>query len=252
MIRDLLIDSGLNKTEAVILMSLLETGPSIASIVSKRTRIKRPTVYAALDGLVTMGLVLKRKEDQVTYYSSVSSNLIPKILSNRAKIELNEVIDKSEVLEMHLSNFSNINFVESTGFKVERISSIEALYAELENAIYGGSFDAIFNPQSVKDKYLEKLVLNYFDFTAETEVRIREILVNGPKSKWYKSKITNPNHKLKFVSQDSAFESDIILLDGSVLMSNYSKEREVGIKITDAFFFNTMKTVFQMLWDSLD
>ena len=64
----LLAECGLNETEQVILLCLLQEGRSRASEIAKRTDMKRPTVYSALGNLLDIGLVATHVFRGVTFY----------------------------------------------------------------------------------------------------------------------------------------------------------------------------------------
>ena len=102
MISELLSQCGLTKSEQTVLIYLLERGRRAAGHISKRTGIKRPNVYAALEALVTRDLVHKQKQDGVTYFSPARADFIPAILEGQAKQHFNSVKDAANLMKPFL------------------------------------------------------------------------------------------------------------------------------------------------------
>lgn len=246
MIENLLRTCGLNETELQVFVNLLERGRSIASVIAKNLNLKRPTVYAALEQLVQRDLVLKDKQGKVTYFFPVSPKVIPKILKNRAKYQFETIDRASNLLEKQLEKYQNREdwFSQNVTFE-----SLEAIYDQLENSLLGGNFWAVLNPAFATIGPAEPIVLNFLKKTAETKPEIREILVAGERADFYRSHIKNPNHQVKLVPENSDLVSDFILLDGSVIMLDYDKKNRLGIKITHQNHYNSMRAIFQLLWD---
>jgi sugar-specific transcriptional regulator TrmB len=73
-------DLDLSHTEAKILVSLLTTGPSIASDISRSTGIQRTEVYQTLYSLQSKGVVFSTFEKPQKYYSLSISDVIDALI----------------------------------------------------------------------------------------------------------------------------------------------------------------------------
>jgi sugar-specific transcriptional regulator TrmB len=252
MIENLLSQCGLNASEQTVFLDLIERGQSIASLISKRTGLKRPLVYAVLNSLLQSGLVSKQKRSRVTYYIPLSLDMIPQILENRARTRFNEIQNATELIARELRQYEEGRKTDFAGFEIETMESVEAVYLQLQGELLGGDFDAVFNPQTAfpTDK-AKKLVKAYLDETARSKPHIREIAVSGPDTEWLKRNIKNSNHQVKEVSADKLIFSDVIISERGVALLQYDPSREVGIKIVQDEFRKTMKTMFEMLWESI-
>lgn len=249
MLKNILAQCGLNETEQKIFLFLLDYGPSIASTISKKTGIKRPTVYAGLEALGDIGIVIKQKKNTVNYFATIPLDTIPKVFEYNAKNKFEDVIAASKVLESQMKSRK-----EKEGFLFENITleSIEAVYAQLESVLLGGNFSAIFNPQrTLVNPVQTQLVVNFLNKTAETKPFIREIAVAGPKTEWYRKRIKNSNHELKVLPENFNFSSDLILLDGEVFLLDYSPKNEVSIKIKNKSHYLSMTALFEYLWKTI-
>lgn len=251
MLENLLFTCGLNRTVQKVFLYLLEKGASIASVISVKIGLKRPTVYAALSDLVRMGLVTKHDRHDVTYFALVDLDIIPKIFENRAKSNFDDVKSAAKIVESHLQKYLKPSISDFGVFKNVTLESIEAVYAELEKTLLSGNFSAIFNPQVTLVGPFRDLCLNFLKKTAVTKPCIREIIVGGPMADLYEKRIKNKNHLIKRISKDKKIISDIILANESVHFMSYVAKEEVAIKITDKSHYQSMMGVFDLIWDGL-
>ncbi len=252
MVENLLRSCGLNPSEQAVVICLLERGTSIASLISKATGLKRPTVYAALENLLDYGLVLKQKKGAVTYFSLVDLGVIPSVLEHRAQQKFDQVQHATRALRSQLELYKPQQPMEIAGFDVQPIDSVEAIYAQLEASLMGGDFSSIFNPQlAVVGRSFERLVLGFLRRTSVSKPNIREICVAGPKTDWYCENIGNPNHLVKQIAADEKVLSDMIFVNGSVFIAHYQASREAAIKVTHPDYYQSMMAVFELLWQRL-
>jgi sugar-specific transcriptional regulator TrmB len=250
MFNELLSICGFNSSEQKVLQDLLEHERSTAGQIARRTTLKRPTVYAALDSLVLRGVVSKQKYNNLTYFSNVSRHLIPEILSSRAQRKFKEVQDAASRLHPYLEELSQHREHRISGFEVAAIDSIEAVFTQLESALTGGDFCAIFNPQKACVGKTGEVVERFLEKTAQTKPVIRELVVPGPLTDWYRSRIQNPNHSVRDISPPENLFSDIILFGDSIVINHYDPKGERSIQITEKQFHQSMMALFEMLWAS--
>lgn len=249
MIKNLLLQSGLNETQSVILIHLLQHGESIASLISKQLKIKRTTVYATLDSLLKIGLVIKQTRSSVSYFKAINKELIPNIIEENALQIYDSKKRISERIGCELKSF-DIQSINISGYSIDVMETDSGVNISLENVLRAGDFVGIFNPQiNLKEKRQKEIVYEYLQATALTEPHIREIAVDGPMTRWYASHVRNKNHELRVISQDQKILSDMIFSHGSVYVLHYDKSHEMGIKVTQTDFYNSMMTIFEILWE---
>lgn len=83
MIGELLREVGLTKTETRIYLTLLEEGPSLAGVLSRKSGIHRRSVYDALERLIEKGLVSYIKTNNRKYFEAVNPKKIIHILDEK-------------------------------------------------------------------------------------------------------------------------------------------------------------------------
>jgi len=252
MINQLLAACGLNRGEQTVLTFLFERGSRTAAMIAKGTGIKRPTVYSILENLVPLGLVTKEKRRSTTVFSTISIDLIPEVLKNNAKTRFEDVAHASVQLADGLARLEAKAKREFVDYRVETLDSTEAAYAQLFDAAIGGDFCAIFNPQIAVNPKSKSSVLEYLKQTGITKPTIREIAVEGPMTDWYMKNMRNKNHTVKVVPKSRVIYTNMIMRDGAVVMTHYSLKGVMTIKISHNDFFESMMTIFEMLWESVD
>lgn len=248
MLSELLTTCGFNSSEQSLLLDLLTREKSTAGQLARRTGLKRPTVYAALEGLIQRGVVVKRKLDNLTYFSTISPSLIPKVLSGEAQRDFKGIQAATDQMLPYLEELSRTVEHKISGFEMVAMESLEAVYAQLEDTLTGGDFCAIFNPQRACVGEPKEIVKRFLKKTAVNKPAIRELTVPGPLADWYRSEIKNPNHQVYDLKLKGLLDSDIIMLNGSVYISHYEPDSERSLKITEKNYYQSMMTIFEMLW----
>lgn len=251
MINNLLNTCGLNDTEQKVFLYLISRGGSIASIISRQVQLKRPTVYAALENLVKIGLIAKQKQDRVNYFVPVNPQVIPRIFEEKAEREYEEMKMASKLLRKQLQAMSqNQAILNPHTFENVTYHSIDSVYIELEDALLGGDFCSVFNPQVSLVGRFKTIVEDFLIETSKTKPHIREIIVAGPEAEWYKSKIKNKNHIYREISPKVKVVSDFLLSNKQVFLLDYSTHNELAIRITHEKHFQTFMAIFEMLWNN--
>lgn len=250
MIAQLLKTCGLNSSEQLVILYLVEHGASLASMIAKRNKMKRPTVYAALDSLIDEGLVTKEHTQKAIYFNTIGVEFISELLIEKAKRNFTKVKDAAQSLESELIKLSTFRTENMGGFQVTTAESLESIYQWLiESFGKNETIRTIFNSEeSLSDPATRKSVKHFIENTNEHKSNIRELVVSGEKVNWYKNIIRNPNHQLKEIPANTEIFSDMIIANGIVTILHYTDNNQFGIRIQHPSFYLSMKTIFEMLW----
>ena len=244
----LLEELGLNKSERSILQILLQQQPLTAGVLAKRTSLKRPTVYAALQSLIQRGVVSEYQSEAVTRYATISPELIANVLTERERQKVQRMQEAGGAATPLLQALASSGQLSLSGFKVRSLTSVESVYLILEKALTQGSFRSIFNPQLSLVSAAVPVVKRFLKKTSITKPTIRELAVAGPKSDWYVRAIKNPHHLVRMLPRETVIISDIILFSGNVLITNYTEQSAQSVLIEEESLFNTMGGIFEALW----
>ena len=248
---DLLDICGFSERERQVLSYLLGTSSSTASLIARRTGLKRPTVYSVLEALIDLGLVQRSKHENVATFSAASRELIPELIESRAKAHYTEVQSAAKDISNYLQELPHPITRDIAGFAISTLESAESVYLQLHGSITSGDYSAVFNPQVVAVKEGKQIIAQFLRETARSKPHIREIIVAGQEANWYKRHIANKNHKVKELPKSAKILTDMILLNDSVILSHYGSQDESAVKITQPLFYETMLTMFEELWERL-
>ena len=243
---------GLDESEARVVLLLLEQQPNGAAEIAGALRMKRPTVYAALERLASRGMVSKIRSGRRFVFSTVPAELLPAALEGDARRKFEAIHHVSrELLPLLHESLAHTRYLLGA-FSVSRIDSVDSVYKLLGRTLQSGSFVSIFNPQlCLTNARGRALVVDFLKSCAGTKPPIREIAVAGPETNWYRDHIRNTNHELRELPSDSRLFSDIILTKDSLLVTNYLEDQACALLINEKFLSVSLKTVFELLWRSL-
>lgn len=83
---DFLEELGLTKSEAKIYLALIDLGPSLAGLITRKTGIHRRNVYDSIEMLIQKGLVSYIKENNKKIYSAVEPKRLLEMLKEKENV----------------------------------------------------------------------------------------------------------------------------------------------------------------------
>ncbi len=247
--QQILAQCGFSSHEQAILSFLLEHTAASARAIALATKIKRPTVYLTLQGLIDAGLIIKRTQGKTTVFSTIARESLPELLKTRARAKMAAFEQAADQLKQAIDKLTPIPSIQLGGLNVESLESERGLLREMYDYLLAGDFVGIFNPQLVQGAQGRKLLLDYLKRTSVTQPRIREILVDGPQCTWYRQHIKNPNHEVRLLPASSRYLTDLILVDGTILLIDYSPTSPAAVKITHQNLYTSFKAIFDEVWE---
>lgn len=247
----ILAHCGFSRHEQDILSFLLQHSSASARTIASATRIKRPTTYLTLQGLIDAGLVVKRSQGKTTVFATMPRESLPDILRSRARAKLAAFEQATTQLEDAIARLTPIPSALLGGLTVESIESERGLLREMYECLLAGDFVGIFNPQLLQGPGASALLVDYLKRTAVSQPRIREILVDGPQCTWYRNQIKNPNHEIRVLPRQCRYLTDLILVDGMILLLDYSPSSPAAVKITHQNLYTSFQALFEEMWDLL-
>lgn len=241
---------GLSPKEATIYTKLLEAGDSTAGILSKITKIKRPTVYLILRELESRGLVLEIAGKKKLFRAENPEKL-KKITKRRRRkliadeLELEQLIpallniSKSQVLEPLVKIFHDIEGIKNI---LEDISSSRKpwyFFGSSENIIKAFPLEDLNELIEVTDDQREKAGRPKVLFITDKGIKtLKHFKAHKPGIREIK---TLPNIQEK---------SALIIYEEKILIFNGS-ENIFAILIDSKEISSMVKVMFKMLWESI-
>lgn len=241
----------LTNTEEILLELLSSRGTLGAGHLAKLSKIKRPTVYAALENLSRIGFVFPRSTKIGTRFSAQPAHIIERLISEEADRKAEEEKRFGSALGARLLELQKRSPQKIAGYEVSALDAPNVVPMLLEQALMNGNFCAIFNPQLVMKGEIKKLVQRCLNEAVKRKPPIRELCVPGPEFNWYQKEIKNPNHQIKVLPQTAHnLVTDMILFDGAVILLTYGESGEMAIRIKQSQFYGSMLLLFETLWQA--
>jgi sugar-specific transcriptional regulator TrmB len=241
---------GFSDKEQKVLAILLSGGSKSGGVIAKESGLKRGTVYSILEALIEGGIVTRRKKEGVAFFSCVDSEFLPDILAQRFETTYHQqqqsLVQLINFLKQNKRNESNIY----SGYEIGTFERTESVMLQLQEILLSGDFLGVMNPQALS-KEAAQVGVKYLAKTAVTKPYIREILVSGPVTEWYKSKVKNKNHIIREVAAEHNILTDMVIINDTVVLSHYRENRDFAIRIRQKEFYESMKVLFELVWNSL-
>lgn len=220
---------------------LLELGRAWAGSVSRRTDIKRVTVYALLKSMSEKWRVTSFSENWISMYSVVS----PEVLVQSKQQEL-------QTFESALPAFQNITDSRWKKPKIDFydwISGIKRLY---EKHLHETTWEvwAFVSDTEIHDELEEFLNYDFIqrrkDKGIKAYVLVRDVLANDA---YLEQTITDPLTDVKLIDEDLDWMKGEILMYGEnkVSFALYGKDELVGYTIQSDQLYSTLKTMFNFI-----
>lgn len=238
-----LIDLGLTPKEAEVYLVLLKSGDSTADQLAKLAKLNRSTAYVQIKQLVEFGLVSTFKRGKKTFFAAESPTNLIRILENKhqqIEAQKNEVVLLvPELLKLYGSSIDRPAvrvFEGKEGLVSMRNSILEANPKIMQVAFSFDAMSKIFNTEEMMSFSLKRAK--------------RNIYTQGLYTKTGDDVLVVPPQQLKRISlEEYPFGADVYVYGDTVSLAS-TKDQIVGITITNADIAKTVKTLFDIAWNT--
>ncbi len=250
--KQLLEELGLNEAEIAVYMASLELGSGSASAIAKMAGLNRITAYEALKRLSAKGFVKIRakKNDSTKYFTPAEYSDVVEKLKGKQE-QLAETIKKAELLKNSFSaQFSPASekpvvlFYEGvTGIKEVLNDTLKTEPKEIL------SFASV---ESLESSFDKKFLENYWKKRVSLGVPTRGIIPKTEKAitSFDEKRNSAELRQLKFISPDTYnFKNEIDIYGDNIGITSHSKGDEHGIIIRSKSIAESMRAVFEALWN---
>lgn len=245
MLQKLLQDIGLSDKEALIYLTLIETGIVPAFDLSKKTNMPGSTVYLILESLKKKGLASKVISKKTTKFYALEPENLYKYLNNKQS----QIINQQKELDQNFSQLTALfqSKQDKPVFKLykgqEGIQALEQDADQLDRIV--APIIYAFTPLDVMNN------LNLTNSTTSHRVQRKQHLKVIYTHKDGVQNFTNPHllREARFLSREQfPFDSAIAIAPNhSIRMYSY-KNNFVGVWIEDSDMANTLKIIFDLCW----
>ena len=228
-----LLSLGLTKTEAQIYVNLLELGPSLVGIISKKTGLHRRSLYDALERLINKGLVSYITTNNRKYFEAADPNHLLE-LQREQEHRIKDLLPELN-LKKQMAKDNN----ETTFFRgVNGLKSVfnDQLKEKQEILVFGASMDV---------SHLLKYYLPHYD-KARKKYNIPVKIIYDLSAKPSIPK-NIPLLKVKFLPKQYASPASTNIYGNKVAILLWEEE-PLAIVIKNKKIADAYRSFFSLLW----
>lgn len=248
MLENELQNLGLSDKEARVYLASLRLGRSTVQEIANQADVNRGTCYNVIEYLMKKGLMSTYTQGKKTFFTAES----PERLRSLIRLEEQELRDKDVRFSKYLPDLLSLYSSGDNKPKVKYFEGWEGLKSIMEEFLKCKSkrIDNVVNLDAV-DYVLPSVVSDY------TPRRVAK----GIQSRFLYTTAKGPNEDLKktdkqqlresrYIQLDKfPFEADITIFDDKISLESYTKERILGILIEDKKIANSIKCMFEFIWN---
>lgn len=227
--------------KADVYLAVLELGSGTVIEIARKSEIKRTTVYDILMDLEKSGLIYQTTKVNKRLFVAEDPEKLKKKLEEKERV-LGEMLPQ-------LRSLYNIKGIKPKIKFYEGKEGLRQVYADTLN--YGGEILAFASEDVVKTLGME-WANDYLQKRVKKEIRVRIIL---PKTELIEKEFNPKDQKQlrssKLVNPKKYPFSVEINIYGYQKIALMSAREEMGIIIEGKEIYNTLKLIFELLWDNL-
>ncbi len=221
---------GLNENESKIYLALLSLWKSWVTNISKKSWVKRTTIYNYINPLLQKNFIKRSVSwKRILFVAENPKNLL-KIFEERknkflSKLPLLEWIYKENITKTNLEFYEWIDSLKKLYRKIW--SSWKDIYTFFSPEMFYKYFTEEFD-SSLTQKYWKTRTLIKDNFTAKKHIK------------------NNPKSEIKLLPKDFEIDVDIIITWNSIIMISF--EPMYAVKLKNKALANFHKNVFKYFW----
>lgn len=243
---------GLTGNEKNIYLHLLETGPSIASLVGKRLGIKRVTVYASLQALIKKGMIISFQKNNVTYFQSASPEDLVRLCEDRVEQDLKLKEDAEHLLsalnKIHDRQAKPILEVKD---KMKYYQGLEAVKKLIDETLEEGKLEQLcFGLNKYHEENLGDEWRRYTQKRIVAGMNVRSIQPNTSAAKAYKERDLKELRITQLIPHEKfpAHSELNVIGDMVALFTSHGKE-PTGMKFYNKEMAQVLRSLFELAWE---
>lgn len=240
-IRQVLEQFGLNGKKADVYLAALELGSSTAADIAKKAGIKRTTCYDILQDLMREGLISETTKGKKRLFVGEDPEKIQRNLNNKERL-FAEILPQLQSINNVRGSKPKIRFYEGK----EGLKEVYEDTLKYKTEIVGFASDDIMKVMGME------WAMSYLNKRIERGIWAKAIL---PGTELLKSEFASKDlEQLRFTKlidhKKYPFTIEINIY-GHQKVALMSAKEEIAVIIEGAEIHNTLKLIFQLVWDLL-
>ena len=241
--------AGVVGVEARILQYLYAHQGKPASVIARDLSIKRTTVYSALENLEARELVVRGWSKTGARFYVVGADDLAARLNERA---INQLIKTSLAIsnlpKLIPASAGKAGIEHLNAFDIVQYSSSEQYETALMEYVSKHDHLSIWDPQkAITSTHIERRIDEYLRLSARSKLTVKDVLVAGPKTDWYRARISNPRHQVVTLESRHELECEVLVLSDRVVFCENSANAERAFEVRHAGFAQIFALMYQAL-----
>jgi len=237
-----LLDAGLSENEAAVYLAALEMGEASVSRLAKKAEVKRTTTYLVLEELREKGLISSLKKGAMTTIFAENPKKLHAMLEAR-KEKIDKIMPQLLAFTNLIDKKPEIRYFEGVeGIKEVYRDSLQ--YPDQEMLTwYAENYATHFDENFFLEEYIPKRI--------KKKIWVRAIL---PDNEIIRGLIKDDQahlRKSKLLSPDKYHISIELNMYGNNKVGVVSYEEQLGIIIESQKIYESLKNIFEIMWDGL-
>lgn len=242
MLQNELASIGLDDKESLVYTGLLELGEANIMEISKKSGVKRTTVYDVLNSLKEKGLLgLTKRKNRTYYFAENPHKLEQQIEEKRATIQ--------KILPQLLSITNNLDRKPKIRF-FEGVDGIKEVYKDTLN-YPDQEIQAWASHEAIKFFDIDYLWQSYVPARLEKKIWTRVIAPDNKDMRHLSSYDEKHLRQIRLVPHEEMFFEVEINLYGKRNIGIMVFQEQIGLIIESHKLYNTLKSIFEMNWKAL-
>ena len=239
------LNLGFTKTEATIYLTLVEYGQTYASLLAKKLKMKRGTVYSSLNLLRNKGFVGICKRNNIFTYGAVDPEVLLEIQERKIRQDKYNVEHLAKVLSgLSVKSESKFSTPKVHFFNGEE--GVKSLLADTlcakEIIFRYSSFHLLQDEQFLK--YLER---NDQIQLYENETTLRLIAYDTPKNRDYWKKFSDAETSIRWLKKKFfLFDNEVFIYNDKIAIISF--EEMFGVLLESPSMARMQKRLFELTW----
>jgi sugar-specific transcriptional regulator TrmB len=207
--------------------------------IPKKSGLNRVTNYEVLKRLEKTGAVGAYKRRGSKHFLAVD----PRILLQRAKeriTKMEEMLPQMVALSNHLEKKPKIYFFEG-------LEGIKNIY---QDSLQSGQEILTFTNPMDLEKVMGDFEQKYYEERLKRKINVKGIVANSAKGREAKLSGKNLLRQVRLFEDHRYFVSNEVMIYGDK-MAIYSNKDQIGIVVQSKQMVETIRNIWQMVWDSL-
>lgn len=236
---------GLSDNEIKVYVALIQLGPTTAVKIAEQADLNRSTTYVQLTSLMEYGLVSTYKNRKKTYFSAESPQNLTRLIERKITL----LQEKKENIDVLIPDLMKVYAQMEDSVEVKTFHGIEGLKTMRNSVLDAGAPElcGIFNFDELYKTFSTKELMEFSNKRAEAGIPTRAFY-----NKRGRDALVVPPQELVRVSEAAhPFSADVYIYGDNVSIASTSGTI-FGLTITDKKIAQTLKTLFDLAWESKD